>query len=109
METTFKWYIIGLICEQGLNGYIDVVTWVQWRCTCTQIEGDLEDPVNVWYADKDGSLDIPFIPSNEYMPRNELTDEIVLSWVYANGVDKAAVEAEVQALINQQSEPHLPC
>ena len=100
--TTFTWRILGMQANPDIDGYVDVVTWVEWECSGTEIDGDPEDPAFVGYAETSGAVDIPFEPSDQFMPMSELTDEIVLSWVYANGVDKVAVEAEVQAMIDQQ-------
>lgn len=102
MATTFTWRPIGLKADQDLDGFVDAVTWVQWQCYGFEIDGDPEDPTWVGSAETEGDMNLTLDPEQPYIPMNELTDEIVLGWVWANGVDKIAVEAKVQALIDAQ-------
>lgn len=102
MATTFTWRILGIKANPDIDGYVDVVTWVQWQCYGTEIDGDPENPTFVGYAEDEGSLDMQFNPDQQFIPMYELTDEIVLNWVWASGVNKELVEADVQAKIDAQ-------
>ena len=44
-------------------------------------------------------------PSGSFTPYEDLTQEQVLDWCYANGVDKNAIEANVTQQINDQINP----
>jgi len=44
-------------------------------------------------------------PSGSFTPYANLTQDQVLGWIYANGVDKAATEAAVEQQIQQQIAP----
>jgi hypothetical protein len=45
------------------------------------------------------------MPSGTFTPYDQLTQEQVLGWCWANGVDKTATEANVQSQIDNQISP----
>jgi hypothetical protein len=96
---TITWRPLGLKAEQDIDGYVDVVTWVQWSCFGI----DLADS-GTYTAEEVGEITLPFTPSNNFIPMSQLTDAIVNEWVWDNGVDKAAVEAAVIANIEAQKQ-----
>jgi hypothetical protein len=44
-------------------------------------------------------------PTGSFTPYSSLTQEQVLGWCYANGVDKSATEAAVEAQLQAQINP----
>jgi hypothetical protein len=44
-------------------------------------------------------------PSGDFTPYEDLTEQQVLDWCFANGVDQAAIEANVTQQINDQINP----
>ena len=44
-------------------------------------------------------------PGNPFVPYADLTQDQVLGWVWANGVDKAATEASIQKQLDDQINP----
>jgi hypothetical protein len=44
-------------------------------------------------------------PTGTFTPYADLTQEQVLGWIWANGVDQTATEAAVQSQINNQINP----
>ncbi len=72
------------------------VTTAHWRCTA--VDGDLSASVYSTCGWPEGTPETPY---------NSLTPETVLSWVWANGVDKEATEAAVVAQIEAQKAPVL--
>jgi hypothetical protein len=44
-------------------------------------------------------------PSGSFTPYDQLTEQQVLDWCFANGVDQAAIEANVSLQINDQINP----
>jgi hypothetical protein len=45
------------------------------------------------------------VQGENFTPYNQLTQDQVLGWVWANGVDKAATEAAVEGQIQNQKNP----
>jgi hypothetical protein len=45
------------------------------------------------------------VQGTSFVPYNQLTEQTVLGWIWANGVDQAATEAAVQQQINNQRNP----
>jgi hypothetical protein len=74
----------------------EAVITIGWRCNGTDGEysGTVYSTVSLPAAD----------PAN-FVPYSQLTQDIVLGWVWANGVDKDATEAAVAGEIEQQKNP----
>ena len=94
--TTFNWTVTALDCYPQSQGHDDVVFCVHWDCLGT--EGSFVYSI---YSTCDVILD----PSVPFIPYSSLTQDIVLGWIWANGVDKAATEAAVQQHIDSQITP----
>lgn len=87
-----------------------VTTW-----TITQLEHKIANKfvtVAHWTAtatDEGNSLSISNVcgwPESEpTIPYDELTQDIVLDWIWANGVDKSAVEADLATYFELQKNP----
>jgi hypothetical protein len=45
------------------------------------------------------------VQGTSFVPYNQLTEQTVLGWVWANGVDQAATEAAVQTQLDNQINP----
>ena len=95
--TEFTWTITALDCLPVADGVTNYVITAHW--TCTGIDDTYR--AAVWST---CSFSAPTGPTSEYTPYADLTQDQVLGWVYASGVDKNATEAAVQtqldALIN---------
>ena len=48
---------------------------------------------------------IPDASADDFVPYADLTEEVVLGWCWADGVDKDAVEAALTAKIEEQKAP----
>jgi hypothetical protein len=92
---TILWIIERLLVKPTEGSNIDVVITADWRCNGTQ------DQYNGTCY---GSCSFQ-PPSGEFTPYPDLTQEQVLNWCYANGVDQAAIEANVTQQINDQIDP----
>ena len=66
--------------------------------TITQLDRKTEDGFVTTAHWTEGSPEVPY---------EDLTQEQVLAWVWASGVDKDAVEAAVQAIIDEQKAPKI--
>jgi hypothetical protein len=92
---TINWIIERLLVKPTEGTYSDVVITADWRCNGTQ-----DNYSGTCY----GSASFQ-PPSGSFTPYEDLTQEQVLGWCYASGVDKTAIEANVTAQINDQINP----
>lgn len=68
-----------------------------WRATAT--DGDFS-------ASSYGTCSFtPDPSSSDWVAYDSITEELALSWCFANGVDKDAIEASLQANIDLQKNP----
>ena len=92
---TILWLIERLLVKPVEGPNTDVVITADWRCNGTQ-----ESFSGTCY----GSCSFA-PPTGSFTPYPDLTQEQVLSWCYANGVDQAAIEANVSLQIQNQIDP----
>ena len=73
------------------------VVVAHWRATAT--DGD-------YSASSYGTAGFTPDPSaSDYVPYDSITEEVALGWCFADGVDKDAIEASLQANIDLQKNP----
>ena len=92
---TINWIIERLLVRPTEGTLTDVVITADWRCNGTD-----ETYSGTCY----GSCSFQ-PPSGEFTPYEDLTQAQVLNWCYANGVDQAAIEANVTQQIENQINP----
>ena len=92
---TLSWLIERLLVKPTEGSNTDVVITADWRCN-----GSDDTYSGTCY----GSCSFA-PPSSEFTPYEDLTQEQVLGWCYANGVDQAAIEANVSLQIENQINP----
>jgi hypothetical protein len=92
---TLSWIIERLLVRKVEGTYTDVVITADWRCNGTQ-----DNYSGTCY----GSCSFQ-PPSENFTPYEDLTEAQVLSWCFANGVDKTSIEANVTQQINDQINP----
>jgi hypothetical protein len=92
---TINWIIERLLVKPTEGTLTDVVITADWRCN-----GSQDSYSGTCY----GSCSFA-PPSGSFTPYNELTEQQVLDWCFANGVDKTAIEANVSLQINNQINP----
>ena len=92
---TILWLIERLLTKPVDGSNTDVVITADWRCN-----GSQESFSGTCY----GSCSFA-PPTGSFTPYPDLTQEQVLGWCYANGVDKSAIEANVTAQIQNQINP----
>jgi hypothetical protein len=99
---TYTWTITELKCHSEASGLTNVVFAAQWSCTGSDgtYNGSLSGDCNLPSAD-------PVMVDEVYLnftPYTDLTQDQVLGWAWAHGVDKteteAAVAQQIQNLIN---------
>jgi hypothetical protein len=82
-------------CYPQEGGNTDVVFTVHW--TCVGVDGN-------YTASIYNTTSVP-TPEGLFTPYADLTQEQVLGWVWASGVDKNATEASIQQQIDNQINP----
>jgi hypothetical protein len=95
MSTTFTWSVTAMDCYPQADGQTDVVFTVHWTLSGT--DGTYNGSV---YS----TCSVP-APEGTFTPYDQLTQEQVLGWIWANGVDKQSAEAAVQQQIDNQINP----
>jgi hypothetical protein len=94
-----EWTVSAMDCKVSEDNLSDVVFNVHWRCSATEVDGDKTYSASVY-----STCSVPG-PGTPFTPYADLTQEQVLGWIWANGVDKAATEAAVQQQIELQKNP----
>ena len=98
-----SWIIERLLVKPTEGTLTDVVITADWRCNGTETTGS-GDTEQTYSGTCYGSCSFQ-PPTGSFTPYNELTEQQVLDWCYANGVDKSAIEANVTAQIEAQINP----
>jgi len=93
--TTINWIIQSLLVRKVEGSLTDVVITADWRCNGTQDQYSGTCYGSCSFAP----------PSGEFTPYDQLTEQQVLDWCFANGVDKSAIEANVTLQIENQINP----
>jgi hypothetical protein len=100
---TINWIIERLLVRKVEGTLTDVVITADWRCNGTETIGTGDD-AKTYSGTAYGSSSFA-APSGDFTPYPDLTQDQVLGWCFANGVDQKAIEANVAAQINDQINP----
>jgi len=92
---TLSWIIERLLVKPTEGTLTDVVITADWRCN-----GSQESFSGTCYGSSSFSP-----PTENFTPYPDLTQDQVLGWCFANGVDQAAIEANVSLQIENQINP----
>lgn len=95
MTITNTWIIEAMDCKPQEGDLTDVVITAHWRCNGT--DGTYSGTVY-------GTCSFGQ-PEGSFTPYPDLTQEQVLGWCWANGVDKFETEANVVNQIDNQVNP----
>ena len=96
---TILWLIERLLTKPVEGSNTDVVITADWRCN-----GTVQSPTEAYSGTCYGSCSFA-PPTGSFTPYPDLTQEQVLGWCYANGVDQSAIEANVTLQIENQIDP----
>ena len=92
---TFTWTVTQMDCYPQAEGQTDVVFTVHYTCAGTQ---------DTYSSSVYSTCGVP-APTGTFTPYSALTQDQVLGWIWANGVDQSATEAAVQTQIDNQINP----
>ena len=101
------WIIERLLVRKVEGTYSDVVITADWRCNGVDTVGTGDDEKT--YAGTAYGSSTFTAPTGSFTPYPDLSEEQVLDWVWAGGVDKTAIEANVSAQIENQINPPIVC
>ena len=90
-----SWIIERLLTKPVEGTLTDVVITADWRCN-----GSQESFNGTCYGSTSFAP-----PTENFTPYDQLTEAQVLGWCYSNGVDQAAIEANVSQQIENQINP----
>lgn len=88
MTTTWT---ISQLDRKTADGFVTTAHW-----SATAVDGEHTASIYSTCSWSDGTVNIPYA---------DLTQETVLGWVWANGVDKTATEATLTAYIEAKKNP----
>ena len=100
---TILWLIERLLVKPTEGSLTDVVITADWRCNGTETTGS-GDTEQIFSGTCYGSASFA-PPTENFTPYPDLTEQQVLGWCFANGVDQSAIEANVTAQIAWQIDP----
>ena len=100
MTATFNWTVTAMDCYPQVGSETDVVFTVHWTCSGVQTQGETTYNGSVY-----STASVPAPAPADFTPYDQLTQNQVLGWIWANGVDQAATEAAVQTQIDNQINP----
>jgi hypothetical protein len=92
---TLSWIIERLLVKPTEGTLTDVVITADWRCNGTQDQYSGTCYGSASFAP----------PTENFTPYEDLTQDQVLGWCFANGVNKTAIEANVSLQIENQINP----
>lgn len=93
--TTFNWTITSMPSYSQIDGQSDVVFEVNWSC------GAFEDRLSSVAI---GTVPVTYTAGSSFTPYDQLTQEQVWGWINPS-IDRQGVEANLQAMIDQQKTP----
>jgi hypothetical protein len=92
---SLSWIIERLLVKPTEGSLTDVVITADWRCNGTQDQYSGTCYGSASFAP----------PTENFTPYEDLTEQQVLDWCFASGVNKTAIEANVTAQIENQINP----
>lgn len=99
MSATIEWQIEWMKTTLTTDSPPECVIEVGWRCNGLQTDG------GVVYSGTIGNVCVFNGPGDPFTPYADLTQDQVLGWCWASGVDKVVTEFAVQQQIDNQINP----
>jgi hypothetical protein len=90
MSATITWSVTAMDAYPQAEGQTDVVFTVHWTCSGVQ---------DTYTASVYSTCSVTYTAGSPYTPYAQLTQDQVLGWIWAGGVDKANTEAAVNLQI----------
>lgn len=97
---TMTWDVTAMDCYPQEGGETDVVFTVHWTCSGAQTVNGKTYTGSVY-----STCSLPAPTGSAFTPYDQLTEDQVLGWCWANGVDKFATESAVATQIANSINP----
>jgi hypothetical protein len=94
----YTWFIDQMFAIKNLDGHENFVSSVFWRCVGASGEA---------YATQIGQTELPTLIGESFTPYEQLTQDQVLSWCWANGLDRASIEDSISVEIEDKLLPKI--
>jgi hypothetical protein len=102
MATTYKWVVSSLDAyPKDAEGLTDVICVIHWRYQAEQVQGD-----KTYFAEVYGTLSVPSPDPADFIPYEEVTYEMVCSWLQS-GLDQVSLDENLDAQIEGQINPKI--
>ena len=98
--STIVWSITAMNAYPQAEGETDVVFNIHWTCSGTQ-----EQDGKTYNGSVYSTCGVTYTAGSPYTPYADLTQDQVLGWIWASGVDKDATEAAVNQQIANAINP----
>lgn len=96
---TFTWAITQMIAIPQYEQYQDVVVTATWQCNGEQVDNG-----ETYFGQATG-VNAFALPTTTFTPYADLTQDQVMQWCIADGLNQADQEAIVQAQIDNAINP----
>jgi hypothetical protein len=102
MATIYKWVVSSLDSyPKDAEGLTDVICVIHWRYQAEQVQDDKN-----YFAEVYGTLSVPSPDPADFVPYEEVTYEMVCSWL-ENGLDTESLNENLDSQIADQINPKI--
>ncbi len=108
MTISYNWKILQMLTNPSLDGLTDVVVSATWSAEAENVDNSNPDMANIITAAVGGTASFGQPSSTDFTQYADLTQEQVLQWVWASGVNKDSVEAELLKKVTPNPDVILP-
>ena len=108
MTITYNWKILQMVTNPSLDGLTDVVVSATWSAEAENVDNSNPAMANIITSAVGGIANFGTPNSTDFTQYADLTQEQVLTWVWASGVSKDGVEAELLKKVTPNQDTILP-
>jgi len=96
MANTYTWNVEAIDCYPSSEGQTDVAFNVHWRCNGT----DGTHTASIY-----NTCPVTYTAGSPFTPFSQLTQDQVLGWIWASGVNETENQASLDTMIANQVNP----
>jgi len=96
MSTTYTWLVESIDCYPTSEGQTDVAFTIHWRANAT----DGTHNATIY-----STCGVTYVAGSPFTPFAQLTQQQVLEWIWASGVDQTATQTALDTMIANQINP----
>ena len=96
MSNNYEWVIETLDCYPTYESQTNVVFVAHWRCNAT----DGTHNATIY-----STCGVTYVAGSPFTPFAQLTQQQVLEWIWASGVDQTATQTALDGMIANQINP----